>query len=158
MRNGLVMRKTIPQTLYRRYGLDMCLNANYSVIANRFLEDCIFQKEHCISKIKDCILQDEDCKSERRIAKFKRGLQTCCQELFLMVLFAIESLRLDVPKRRLNLRTISAKLLQHFMILLIVLFNAPYGLLEIIMICCNREHRAVVEIHIQRIKDINIES
>ena len=60
----------------------MCLNADYSVIANRVSEDSIFQNEHCISKIKDCILQDEDCKSERKIAKFKRGLQTCCHESF----------------------------------------------------------------------------
>ena len=85
--------------LYQSYRFYMCLNANYSVIANRVSEDCIFQNEHCISKIEDCISQDEHCKSERRIAKFKGRLQTCCHE-FILYYFKRTSAWICVSKRR----------------------------------------------------------
>ena len=63
-----------PLLLYQSCRLSLCLNANYSVMANRCLGVCIFYFGVCIFK-------NRVCKIQRGFANFKRGLQTCCQEL-----------------------------------------------------------------------------
>ena len=70
-----------PLLLYQSCRLSLCLNANYSVMANRCLRVCILYFGVCIFKNRICIFQEGVCKIQRGFANFKRGLQTCCQEL-----------------------------------------------------------------------------
>ena len=64
-----------PLLLYQSCRLSLCLNANYSVMANRCLGVCIFYFGVCIFKNRVCIFQEGVCKIQRGFANFKRGLQ-----------------------------------------------------------------------------------
>ena len=61
----------------------LCLNANYSVIANLASGGCIFYFGVCIFKNRVCIFQEGVCKFGEGFANIEGGLQMCCHEFFL---------------------------------------------------------------------------